>query len=196
MLDRSRASQRPDWRGDDSGFSLLELILTVTLVATLTAIAVGVTPNIVKMAKGESGAMELDAFLKRHREMAIARRRDIEIRFIAPNIVESAERAVPPAVGTTVIERMTFEGRIEYWRLDDMPDTPMLFGTDAAIDINGVLPVMFSSEGAFIDVKSDPANATVSLGVKGDDQTITAVTILGTTATVQRWRWNGNSWMR
>jgi prepilin-type N-terminal cleavage/methylation domain-containing protein len=195
MLHRPQTSQY-DRRRDDAGFSLLELVLTVTLVATLTAIAVGVTPNIVKMAKGESGAQVLDAFLKRHREMAIARRRDIEIRFIAPNIVESAERAVPPAVGTTVIERMTFEGRIEYWKPTTIADTPETFGNANAIQLSAQAPVMFSSEGSFVDSGSNPVNATLSLAVKDDVQTLAAVTILGTTAKVQRWRWTGGNWVR
>lgn len=190
---------RDRW-GDEAGFSLLELILTITLALTLTAIAVGVTPNIVRMAKGESGALELDAFLKRHREMAIARRRDIEIRFILPNQVESAVRAVPDPPNATpapeVLERLTFEGRIEYWKPDDVPDTPDGFRNDNAVQLGGNTPVMFSSDGAFLDVAGNPVNATLSLGVKGDPQTATAVTILGTTASIRRWRWNSTGWAR
>lgn len=202
MLHRSRPLTARRHGAGDEGFSLLELVLTITLVATLTAIAVGVTPNIVKWAKGDSGAMELDAFLKRHRETAIARRRDIEIRFIEPNQVESAERSVPDPengvneITTTVLERLTFEGRIQYWKPDGAPDTPDGFGNEAVIDLGGTEPVMFSSEGAFLDSDGDPVNATLFVGVKGDPQTATAVTILGTTASIRRWHWNGTGWSR
>lgn len=184
----------------ETGFTLLETLVALGVFAVVTAIAIGVSPAIVRMARGDSGAQELDSFLKRHREMAVARRRDIEIRFIEPNQIQSAERAVPdppnPTPAPTVLETMTFEGRIRYWRASGMPDTPDLFGNNVPIALGGNEPVMFSSEGSFIDVDGNPVNATVSLGIEGDPLTATAVTILGTTATVQRWRWNGGAWMR
>lgn len=180
----------------EQGFSLLELVLVVTIVCTLTGIAVGLTPSIVRAARGDSGAQALDAFLKRSRETAIGRRRDIEVRFIAPNIVESAQRPVPPATDVQVLETMTFEGGLTYWKPDDIVDTPDAFGNEEVIELGGSTPVMFSSEGAFIDAAGNPINATISLGVEGDPQTATAVTILGSTATIRRWRWNLADWIR
>jgi hypothetical protein len=152
------------------------------------------------MTRGESGAQQLDGFLKRHREIAVARRRDIEIRFLAPNQFQSAQRAVPdpPAVtpDPTVLETITFEGRIEYRLFNGLPDTPNLFGNATEVSIGAVQPVMFSSEGAFIDVVGNPVNATISLGIEGDPLSASAVTILGATATLERWRWNGASWTK
>lgn len=202
MLERLPTDRQISRRRGEQGFSLLELVLIVTVVCTLTGIAVGITANIVRMARGESGAQELDSFLKRHREMAISRRRDIEIRFIEPNIVESAERPVRDPddedqdLTPVVLERMTFEGRIEYWAPEDVPDTPDAFGNETPVQVGGVGTVMLSSEGSFVTGAGDPVNATISLGIEGDDLSATAVTVLGTTATIKRWRWNGGSWMR
>jgi hypothetical protein len=64
------------------------------------------------------------------------------------------------------------------------------------VALGGVTPVMFSSEGAFVDIAGNPVNATVSLGIEDDPLSATAVTILGATATVERWRWTGVAWTK
>lgn len=185
---------------NERGFTLTELVVICFLVAVSATFALGITMQFVRQVRGQTGAQQLDAFLKRHREMAIARRRDIEIRFLEPNRVQSAVRAVPnPPAATpapTVLEEATFEGRVEYRVYPGLPDTPNRFGNGSAIILGGTQPVMFSSEGAFIDAANNPVNATFSLGVRGVRNSATAVTILGTTATIERWRWDGSRWTK
>ena len=132
---------------DDRGFSLLELIIVAALMTVLGSLALGVSNTVVKMARAESGAQQLDSFLRRYRETAVSRRRDIEIRFTAPNQVSSLERAVPDANGNmaapTPLETMTFEGSIRYLLVAGLPDTPNLFGNATAVSLGGANPVMF-----------------------------------------------------
>lgn len=184
----------------ERGFSLIDILVTVSVLAILAGIGIGVSNTIVRMVRGESGAQQLDAFLKRHREMAIARRRDIEIRFLPPNQVQSALRAVPDPPAPTplpaVLETVTFEGGIEYRLFAGLPDTPSLFGNAAPVTVGGTAPVMFSSEGALIDAANNPINATISLGIEGDPLSATAVTVLGATASIERWRWDGARWTK
>lgn len=186
---------------DERGFSLMELLVLAGIIGVLAGVSIGVSSTVVRMMRGESGAQQLDAFLKRHREAAIARRRDIEIRFIEPNRVESLVRAVPDENGNMAapepLEELVLEGGIEYELIDDVPDTPNLFGNATAISLGGAIPpVMFSSEGAFIDARNNPMNATISLAVPSDPLSATAVTILGPTATIERWLWNGSAWTK
>jgi prepilin-type N-terminal cleavage/methylation domain-containing protein len=192
LFTRARAAQ---------GFSLVELLMVVAIIAILGGIAMGVTNDVIRTAKGKSGAQQLASFLKRHRELAISRRRNIEIAFTAPNRVTSTQRAVPDppnALGpSTVLETMFLEGQIEYRKFPVIGlDTPDAFGSPAAVNLGGANPVMFTSEGTFADVNGDPINATLLLGVANLPNTANAVTIIGTTATLRLWRWDGARWVQ
>lgn len=182
----------------ERGFTLVEVLITVAIISILAGIGVGVTSTFVRLSRGESGAQQLDAFLKRHREMALARRRDIEIHFEPPNRVRSVQRAgLGDATALPVdLETLVLEGGIEYRVYSGVPDTPNAFGNGAPVVLGGLTPVMFASEGMFIDVDSNPINATISLGIGEDQLSATAVTILGTTASIERWRWNGAAWSK
>jgi prepilin-type N-terminal cleavage/methylation domain-containing protein len=183
------------------GFSLIELLIVVAIIAVMGGIAMGVTSDMVRTAKGKSGAQQLASFLKRHRELAISRRRNIEIAFTPPNVVVSTQRAVPdppaPTGPSTVLETMYLEGQIGYNKFPAVGlDTPDLFGSAAAINLGGANPVMFTSEGTFADVNGDPINATLLLGVPNRPSTANAITIIGTTATLRLWRWDGTRWVQ
>ncbi len=182
------------------GFSLIELLMVVAILAILGGIAIGVTPGVIQTAKGQSGAQQLSAFLKRTRETAISRRRNIEIDFVVPGMVRSTQRAVPdppnPLGPSTVLEEMYLEGGIEYRLFPAVPDTPDAFGNGAPVVVGGVNPVMFTSEGSFTDVDGNPINASVFLGVPNQVSTANALTIIGTTATVRTFRWDGSRWVQ
>jgi prepilin-type N-terminal cleavage/methylation domain-containing protein len=187
------------------GFSLVEMLMVVAILGILGGIAIGVTPGIINTAKGQSGAQQLASFLKRHREMAISRRRNIEIRFTLPATVTSLQRAVPdPAVvpppPPAILETMIFENLVEFRRFPAVnpANTPDLFpvGAADAINLGGADPVLFTSEGSFTDVNGDPINATFFLGIPNQVNTANALTIIGTTATVRTWRNNGSQWVQ
>jgi prepilin-type N-terminal cleavage/methylation domain-containing protein len=182
------------------GFSLLEVLIVVAIVGILAAVAIGITPEIVRSTKGQAGVQELSAFLKRHRELAISRRRNIEIAFTAPNRLESRQRAVPdppnPTPAPTPLETLRLEGSVAFMLFPAMPDTPDAFGNAAAISLGGANPVMFTSEGSFTDVNGDPINASLYLGVEGQPTSANALTIVGVTAAIRTWRWDGSRWVK
>jgi prepilin-type N-terminal cleavage/methylation domain-containing protein len=190
---RSRASA-------ETGFTLIELLVVIAVVGILGAIAIGITPTIIESAQGEGASGQVNAFLKRNRELAISRRRNIEILFIAPNQIQAQQRAVPDppnALGPNVVlETMTFENRLEYRTFAGQGDTPDALGNGAAINLGGQAPLMFTSEGTFADVNGDPVNASLFFGVEEQPQTANAISILGTTAAVRAWRYDGGRWVR
>ncbi len=100
-----------------------------------------------------------------------------------------------PGPGTTAIESQYLEGRMQYLRFGGVIDTPDGFGNAAAIQIGGPLPAMFTSEGQFVDANGDPTNATIQLGVTSQITTATAITILGPTANIRVYRYDGSKWV-
>jgi prepilin-type N-terminal cleavage/methylation domain-containing protein len=182
------------------GFSLIELLMVVAIIAVMGGIAMGVTHNMVRTAKGKSGAQQLASFLKRQREMSISRRRNIQITFTAPNIIASVQRGVPDPPNATVdtpLETMRLEGQIQYHKFTAITvDTPDGFGSGANINLGGTGPYMFTSEGSFVDVNGDPINATILLGIPNQRPTANALTIIGTTSAVRTWRFDGSRWVQ
>lgn len=175
--------------------------MVVAIIAVMGGVALGVTGNMIRTAKGQSGAQQLAGFLKRTRELAVSRRRNIEVAFTAPNIVATQQRGVPnPPAATpapTPLETLRLEGRVEF-RTFGTGDTPDLFAgaTPPAINVGAALPVLFTSEGQFVDANGDPVNATLFLGVPSQVSTANALTILGTTALIRTWRWDGSKWVQ
>ena len=94
------------------------------------------------------------------------------------------------------LETMRLEGGIEFRQFDGQNDTPNQFGADTPVTLGGLEPVMFASEGMFMDVAGNPVNATIFMGIPNEPLTASAVTVLGATATIERWRWNGSSWTK
>lgn len=167
----------------------MELLIVVALIGILASVAIGVTPGIINVSKGQSGASQVSSVLRRAREMAISRRRNVRVTFQAPNQVVLDQINVP-GPGTTQIETITFEGRIQYSTFAGLTDTPDLFGNGNAVQISGVAGnPMFTSEGMFTDSNGDPANATITVGIPGQARTANAITILGATATIRQYRW-------
>ena len=194
-MDAHRRRARPFARVRSAqGFSLVELLIVVALIGVLASIAIGVTPGIITSTKGQGGASQVSAALRRARETAISRRRNVRVTFQGTNQVV-LEQINVPGPGTTPLETITLEGRVEYTRFGAIGDTPELFGNTAAVQLGGALPVMFTSEGMFTDANGDPTNATVRLGIPGRATTANAITILGATASIRQYRWDGSRWV-
>jgi Tfp pilus assembly protein FimT len=177
------------------GFTLLELFMIMTIIAIVCAIAIGLTPRVVRSMKGSSVAAELTAFLRVAREDAISRRRLIRMVATAPNKVESL--VVSPVDGTAApLRTMYLSGSLSFRQFSGQGDTGDTFGATSEITFSGSGPHAFTSEGMFVDANGDPSNGTIFIGQENMPNTAAAVTILGATAGINAWRWNGAAWVQ
>jgi prepilin-type N-terminal cleavage/methylation domain-containing protein len=176
------------------GFTLLELLIVVTLMGVLTGVAIGITPRVVRSLKGDSIAQQLNGFLRNAREQAIARRRNIRVTAADDDTVTSTQVDIP--AGLTPLGMVDLEGGLIFTNFDGQGDTPDAFGAGGPIVFSGPAPHAFTSEGTFVDANGDPSNGTLFLGRRDQPETAIAVTIFGPTAALHTWRWDGTRWVQ
>jgi prepilin-type N-terminal cleavage/methylation domain-containing protein len=181
------------------GFSLVEVLTAVALLSVMMATALLVTRTTLGMSKTASSAQQLRAALRAARETSIAERRNINVRFIAPNIVQLTRRNVVGTAETgeeTVLETVPFEFGAQFRPLPStVPDTPEEFGRSGAIDFGDAEELIFTPEGQLVDQAGDPVSGSIFLSLPTDGSSIHAVTISGPTAMVRTFRWNGRAWV-
>jgi prepilin-type N-terminal cleavage/methylation domain-containing protein len=182
-------------RTPDAGFTLIEMIVVVAIVAVGFAVAIPVTMEMVTRAKNDSSVVVAHTFIDAARDRAVAERRNIEITFQAPNRI-LLERIEVPSGAKTLIGEMQLEAGQEFLTFGGVTDTPDAFGSGGAISFTGTQPVMFTSDGSLIDSAGDVTNGTVFMGVPDHPETARAVTIFGVTGMLRTWKWRGAQWFQ
>jgi prepilin-type N-terminal cleavage/methylation domain-containing protein len=180
------------WAKPMRGFSLVEMMIVIMLIAILAGVAVPVADGLLSRAKADSASLTALSWLQETRNRAISERRNFEITFdTVTNRVQVAR--VEPDLSTTTVRNEQLEGRMEFMDLD-APDTPDAFGNAEAVDLEGPAPHMFTSDGSFIDANGDPSNGTIFLGRPGEPGTGNAITIFGVTGLTRVWTLVGETW--
>lgn len=191
-------------QSSEAGFTLIEVLITGTIVATLLAVAALVMPSVVTMAKADSGSSHLLTALRTAREQAVTERRNFTIVFVPPDRMEvyRDELGVNNAgniivTGQTLISTTLLEQGMEIRRfLPDVPDTPDGFAAGGTgVEFTGLPPWQFTSEGTLVSQSGDVVNGTVFLGRPNEPQTARAITMFGATALLREWKWNGAAWV-
>lgn len=177
-----------------AGFSMVEVSVALVVVCILAGFALTNITGTMPAIRANAGLDTAVAQLRRGRELALAQRRTIEIKFLNNNQIQLIRNDVPN--GTTILSTVTLENEIEFKLFDGIPDTPDSFGNGSAVDFGGTAPWTFLSEGTLVDVQANPVNGTVFLGLPDHPETARAVTILGATGRVRGYRWTGTNWYK
>jgi len=198
----------------EQGFSLMEMVVVVGLAFTVMAFAVMNTMSSSQNARGASAMDAVVSQLRQARELAIAKRRNVQVQFTAPNqiqltILTLPGEAVPPVIAPTFLNDGV-AGGYTFTVFSSLPDTPMGFGNSTAINLQnpgggGSWSCMFTTSGAFVGTaqsaaslyqatNNNPVNASIFLGIAGKSSTARAVTIFGATGRVRSYNWSGSSW--
>jgi type II secretory pathway pseudopilin PulG len=196
------------------GFSLLEMLVVVGLAFTVMCFAVMNTMSSTANAKANAAMDAVVSQLRQAREMAIAKRRNVQVQFTAPNQIQTTiltlpGEAIPPALPVVLLNDGV-PGGLSFYVFPSLPDTPMNFGNSTPINLQqptggGAWTVMFATSGAFCGTAqsaatlyqattNNPVNASIFLGVAGKTSTARAITIFGATGRVRSYNWTGSSW--
>ncbi len=197
MLERSGGNRQ-------RGFSMIELLIVVSIVLIVTAISITqLRPNL-QNARVDAAMRQVLTTFRQAREFAITNRRYVQVTFPANNQLQITQlNTLTPGAGgiNPVLDTVTLAPPLTF-TLDGMPVTPddaLPGGCTTLAPIifecvtNGpVGGMVFQSDGEFLDGTTFlPINGTVSLGIPGQQSTARAVTVLGTTGRVRGWKSNG-----
>lgn len=177
-----------------SGFSLIEIIMVVTIMMIVMGMALITTRGIQANMRANAGLNLVLGVLRSARDTSISERRNIQLEFLGTNRIRLTRFEVP--AGNTVIRDVNLPGDIQFMLTPAVPDTPDLFGNPAAVNFGGTPTMAFMSDGTFVDANGNPLNGTVFLGVPNQPQMARAVTIVGATGRVRGYRWTGTAWLQ
>ena len=186
---------------DESGFSLLELLVVVALMGTIAAMAIMVSPSFTRTAKADASIVQLMDAIRSAREVAISQRRNVELRFVGLDAVQTVRIDIGAngvQTGTTVLRTVELENRMQFRKDPDVADdTPDTFGNATAISFGtpNATRRIFTSEGTFVDQDGDVLNGTVFLSIPNEVNSARAITVMGATALIHAYRWNGREWV-
>jgi len=198
----------------EQGFSMVEVAVVLALAFIVMGYAVINTMTTGYSAKANTAMDGLIAVLRQGRELAIAKRRNVEVTFTTPNKIQLTVLTLPGEAAATAIAPVYLNdnagGGMTFQLFAGVPDTPMNFGNSQPINLQqptggGSWAVMFTTSGAFVGstqtaanlyltTNNSPVNASLFMGITGKTATARAVTIFGATGRVRSYYWTGTSW--
>ena len=178
---------------NERGASLIELMMMLAVIGTVAAVAALVSPAQLRTARADSGLAQVVEVIRSARDLAISSRRNVQLRFLGRNGMQTVRMEVP-GPGLTIVRTVELEGRTEFRLVPGVPDTPDRFGNPSALAFGPTPSRMFTSEGTLVDSNGDVLNGTVFLADPADPNSARAITIFGATGAIRTWRWAGAAW--
>ena len=175
------------------GFTLVETLMVVAIGVILLAVTTVSVDHVVETTRGDSALYLVMSQLRQAHDLAINRRRSVQVEFIAPNQIRLTRFEIPS--GTTLINDVFMEGHVQFLQFNGVPDTPDGFGNAAAVSFGGDNPV-FIADGMSIDHHGAPLSGTVFLGIPNEPASTRAVTVFGGTGHVRGYTydWANSQW--
>ena len=204
----------------ERGFSLVELLIVVAVVVILSAMAIiNVAPA--RMNSRADAAMDaVVTQLRLARQLAIAKRRNVSVNFVAPNQIqiailyrtgEPAGNAIQPVYLNDASSGVRDTSQFMSWSaLGTLPTTGFANGDSSGINITqlsgGTSPcAVFTTTGALVGAacggagladlaNNNPSNMAVFIGRTSLPATARAITVMGSTGRVRTYSWDGVQW--
>ena len=179
------------------GFSVLELMLVVSIIGIVSAISVIQIGNALPGMKSDGAMRVVMAQLNTARNLAVAQRRYMRVNFLLPSkiqIVRVEVNSGGTVTGTTTLSTVDFEGGVTYNKISGLIDTPDALGMASAVDFGSATTIQFATDGSLVDQAGSPLNGTIVLANANTKTSSRAITVLGSTGHVRAYKWNGAAW--
>jgi prepilin-type N-terminal cleavage/methylation domain-containing protein len=174
------------------GYSLLELLVTLGVVGIVSGSAVLSLRGLIATSRGDTAATQVASFFRYGRDAAVAQRRALELQFTQPNGLRLVR--TDGGAATVVVAATRLENGARFEIAAGLPDTPDGFGRATAIDFDASDTIRFMPDGTVSDAAGVPLSGTVFITTPDAVPGVRAVTLTGTTARAQAYRWTGARW--
>ncbi len=193
------------FRTGDCGFTIIELVIVVSVIVIISAMAILQLIPVLKNTRSDTALREVVDQMRQAREYAIANRRYVQVSFatvggLAQITITQKNSLTLGAGPDQVLSVVPIQSPMQFTLFAAKGDTPDLYGNAAAIEfagLNGGPPagMYFQSDGELVAAATYlPINGTVFLGAAADPSTARAMTVLGTTGRVRGWNGSGTTW--
>ena len=196
-----------------AGFSLIEMAITLAIIAILTGIAVFSIRATLPGMRANQAMYQVVESLRDARMLAMSQNRMVSMQFTAENAItvlirNDAGAFVPVSdMMQLAYDPSTILGNRYAFIMDStLGDTPDAFGAGGVIVFGGagVVPgtppdrtFVFTTDG-FLTENSDlhqPISGTIFIGLPGGgERLMRAVTILGATGRIRSYQWRNSGW--
>jgi len=177
-------------RQSESGFSLLELLMSLLVIGIVSGMALVTIINVLPTLRADGGMQLVLTQLRQARQSSVDQRRNFAVTFVGTNRVTVVRQET--GGGTTAIADYFFPYQMITKVYSGLPDTPDNFGKANAVNFNGNV-VVFVSDGTAVDSTGALINGTVFLGIGNNPMTARAVTVMGGTGRIRSYRYNGTA---
>lgn len=185
-----RADRR---RRDDSGYSIIELIVVLGIVFVIAGMAGLQIIQARPAFQGDSAMRVVLSQMRAARELAITERRFVRVVFVPASVIQTVRENVPGGT-TTTLSSVDLEGGFEFQLTSGLPDTPDAFGNTNAVSFGTATAVKFTPDGTLVNQDGVTINGSVFVGQTGITLASRAITVLGSTGRIRGYRWDGRAW--
>jgi len=176
----------------ESGFSLIEILVVILILAIATGMATEIVTDILPAVRADNSLELVVAQLRQAKQGAIDQRRNFVVTFKGTNEITVTRQELDGTL-TPISDYFLNQG-VVYMIFPTIPDTPDGFGNGLAINFAGGNAVIFLGDDTATDGVGRLVNGTVFMGIPGKPSTARAVTVMGATARIKGYRYNGTQW--
>ncbi len=186
------APNQAQLKRSETGFSLIEILVVILILAIATGMATEIVTDILPGVRADNSVELVVAQLRQARQAAIDQRRNFIVTFKGANEITVVRQELDGAL-TPIADNFLSQGVI-YTVFPTVPDTPDGFGNGLPVNFAGGNTVIFLGDDTATDGMGRLVNGTVFMGILGKPSAARAVTVMGATARIKGYSYNGTRW--